>query len=667
LNILKYLAINGPVIIQKLLFIFVLTVLSSPDFAQTHRIDSLKGQVNKLEEPKQKWEPLFALLGEKNSMASDSLYRYTMMAAQISDVLHDDSKKAWVRYNLTSRLMTKGMTDSALIETNKQLNELKSNTGEKRLYRKLLLTKGNLLIRSNKSKEALDMLYPFLNEMEKEKDEYIQAYVMNLIGTSYQILGQYQEAQQWFYKALQVPAVTTTAECYEIYCSLILNIGITYQSLITDAGSVKMIDSANYYLTKAIDLARKHEYLSTLTYALNVKGSVLVGINRIKEAEPLYTEGLAIRKQIGDPYYVINDLIGLARFYITALQPAKAISTSKEGIALADSFKVYGDIQTLYATLADSYKAAGDNINYAATLKQLVDIKDSVYKDNSAEALTEMQTKYEVQKKENTIIQQNYDLSRKNYLIYGALGLLIATLLIGYGIFQNRKKNQRLKMQELVIKQKQKTTQAVMEAEEVERKRIAGDLHDSVAQKIVVAKLNLEAFGNDLSGISSDQKKIYDNINALLEESAAEVRDLSHSMMPHSFAHSGLTDTVKDFLDKVTVKDLNIRFSAEGDFKKIKENTGLMIYRIIQECVQNALKHAKASQLDVAMIAENQEIDVTIEDNGLGFDTKAEKITNSSGMKNIRSRIEYLNGKLDIDSKPGKGTVVAFYIPFDQS
>ncbi|HRH61094.1 MAG TPA: sensor histidine kinase, partial [Chitinophagaceae bacterium] len=287
------------------------------------------------------------------------------------------------------------------------------------------------------------------------------------------------------------------------------------------------------------------------------------------------------------------------------------------------------------------------------------------YAKNSAEALAEMQTRYEVQKKENTIIQQQYDLTKKNFFIYSIAGLLAATLLFGFVFLQNRKKNQMLKLQAMEMEQKKKTTQAVMQAEEEERKRIAGDLHDSVAQKMVVAKLNLEALSNGMNNMNEQQQKIYSNITALLDESTTEVRQLSHSMMPQAFARSGIAQAVKEFLDKIEQSGFKINFSAEGDFSIIKENTALMMYRIIQECVQNVLKHAKATRLYVSMIATSDETDITIEDNGAGFDTTLINVNETAGLKSIQSRIEYLGGKLDISSTPGKGTAVAFYIPIN--
>ena len=633
--------------------------------AQTHRIDSLKKQIAILTEPSKKWDALFAFFREKNSYSSDTLYKYTLLAKEIAGSLNDELKKNWVSYNLSSCLLTKGKTDSVLSIIDAQINKMADKPQSRELYLRLVLTKANALNRTNKTKEALTLLYKLLSKAENENDLFAQAYAAVYIGTSYEILGQYNEAQTWFYKGINIIPKPVPASYKEVYSSLLLNTGITYYDIFQGKGLKNDGDSCEYYLTKAIAAASEYQYLSTLAYATNVKAGLFSYSKRFKEAEALFKDGLAIRKQIGDPYYIINDIVSLANFYLNSSQPDKLAAVCKEGIQLSDSFNINSGRVSLYNLLAESYKASGDYRRYGETLKLLVTLQDSIYKTNSAEALSEMQTKYEVQKKENTIIQQKYDLSRKNYFIYGAVGLLIATLMIGYAVFQNRKKTQRLKLQAMVIEQKQRTTQAVIQAEEEERKRIAGDLHDSVAQKMVVAKLNLEALGNQIQ-LPGEQQKIYNNINLLLHESATEVRNLSHSMMPQAFTHSGLTHAVKDFLDKIENNNLKIAFSSDGDFTNIRKNTALMIYRIIQECAQNVLKHAKASRLDVAMIAENNEVDVTIEDNGIGFDVNA--ITeNSVGMKNIRSRIEYLNGKLDINSQPGSGTVIAFFIPVNQS
>ena len=206
-----------------------------------------------------------------------------------------------------------------------------------------------------------------------------------------------------------------------------------------------------------------------------------------------------------------------------------------------------------------------------------------------------------------------------------------------------------------------------MQAEENERKRIAADLHDSVAQKMVVAKLNLEVLEGYLPALNQEQRHVYNNIFSLVDDSCTEVRNLSHSMMPQAFFQSGLTDAVKNFIDKIENKNLRISFNAEGDLENLDKNTEIMIYRIIQECLQNIIKHADAAKVDISITLENDEIDVTIEDNGVGFDTSLLEEKEGMGMRNIRSRVEFLNGKLDINSEPGNGTVVAFFVPINKN
>jgi signal transduction histidine kinase len=136
-------------------------------------------------------------------------------------------------------------------------------------------------------------------------------------------------------------------------------------------------------------------------------------------------------------------------------------------------------------------------------------------------------------------------------------------------------------------------------------------------------------------------------------------------MMPQAFFNSGLAAAVNDFTEKIDVKNLTVSVSTEGNETSIEEGKQIMAYRIIQECVQNVLKHANATRINISIIYTNCDIDITVEDNGTGFpiDTTLEGV----GIKNIRSRVEYLNGKMTIESNPGLGTAFTFYMPAKES
>jgi two-component system, NarL family, sensor kinase len=633
----------------KYCLLLILTLKTFVDFSQTKHLDSLRINILLAKTDHQKLEAVFALCDEANSLNPDTLYRYYTLANMIAirerisdDIIQSDLYKGIFLSRKGHFDLAENLIDSSLL--------VLKNSKNTELKNRFLILKSNTLIRADRQKESMSNSLQLLHVAEETNDIKTQVRTKILIGWAYMELGQNRDALNWFFNAEKQQRDLPKSQWQPFLFS---DIAAVYNELNKN-------DSAVFYIKIALDEALKLNDLSYLANAYFIYGGICADLGETAKTENLLKEGLHIRELIGDPFYIVSDIFQMGLFYADNNETDKGITVLQEGISMAYQNGLFEKLPILYNALAKNYKAAGNYIQYSKTLDTIITLKDSLYKKNSADALAEMQTKYEVQKKENTIIQQHYDLAKKNLFIYAIGGLLAITLLSGFFFFQNRKKNQLLKSQAIEIEQKRKLTHAVMKAEEEERKRIAEDLHDSVAQKMVVAKLNLEALGNGLE--FADQKEtIYNNIHTLLKESTAEVRSLSHSMMPHAFEQYGLTNSVKDFLDKIHKKNLKINFNAEGDFSEIKENKALLIYRIMQECIQNTLKHSAATRLDISMMCADNEADIIIEDNGCGFN--ADEINNGTGLKNIQSRVEFLNGKSDINSTPGKGTVVAIYIP----
>jgi tetratricopeptide (TPR) repeat protein len=301
-------------------------------------------------------------------------------------------------------------------------------------------------MRKNQYKEAIDMGYQVIDKAEKGRDILLQMKGKTLIGWAYLEMGQTNEALSWHLKALKTTSDTVLLEKYGI---LFANLALNYRGL-------GKTDSSLYYIDKAINYSRKNENLFALSNSLAIQAQLFTTSGKSQLAEAPLEEVVAIRKLIGDPFYIVSDMAQLGLYYAHNKQPDKGIAICKEGIIIAMQYKLDTKLFFLYNTLAENYKAQGNTGKYAEVLEQIISLKDSVYKTNSAEALAEMQAKYEVQKKENTIIQQKYDLTKKNYFIYGSTGLLAATLLFGYFFFQNRKKNQHIKLQTMEMAQKKK-------------------------------------------------------------------------------------------------------------------------------------------------------------------------------------------------------------------
>ncbi len=255
-------------------------------------------------------------------------------------------------------------------------------------------------------------------------------------------------------------------------------------------------------------------------------------------------------------------------------------------------------------------------------------------------------------------------LTQRNLWLGGLAGLFLLSGILGYTLYTKRKNAQEAAFRQAISQQKIDAAKAILEAEERERRRIAGDLHDGVAQLVVASKMQLASMGAKLNFKTEQERFEYEKVLSLISESADEIRSVSHQMMPNALLRLGLVSALQEFVQKINGSQLSVYLDVQGLDQRMEAEVETTLYRVIQESVNNVIKHAQASRLDIQLIRDDKELSVTIEDNGKGFDSKNPAYTEGGlGLKNLRSRIEYLNGTLDIESSVGKGTLVAIYIP----
>jgi two-component system, NarL family, sensor kinase len=242
-----------------------------------------------------------------------------------------------------------------------------------------------------------------------------------------------------------------------------------------------------------------------------------------------------------------------------------------------------------------------------------------------------------------------------------ALAFLVSAIL-GYLLYNRRKLQQEAKLSQEVAKQQELATQAVLEAEERERKRISSDLHDGVGQTIMALKMSLLGILDFLEFKNEKSQKVFENALLLANDSAKEVRTISHQMMPHALLKKGLSAALQEFIDKVELDNLKINLSIQNLGQNLDSQQESVLYRVIQEAVNNVVKHAKASKLDISLTKTGSAIEASIEDNGLGFEPTGKEFE-GIGLKNIQDRVAFLKGKVSINSQKGKGTKLAITIP----
>jgi len=214
------------------------------------------------------------------------------------------------------------------------------------------------------------------------------------------------------------------------------------------------------------------------------------------------------------------------------------------------------------------------------------------------------------------------------------------------------------------LKEVEKTSKyALLNGQEQERQRIAADLHDAVNPLLSAAKLNIEAV-RDRVNCDAEKKNLAD-IEALLAKAMHEIKDISVNLMPSTLRDFGLSYTLQDYCHKIfTGGTPTIDLNIHGLQKRLDKPIEIMLFRIVQELLNNAVKHADATQVDIQLIAHQHSIILMVEDDGKGFHSTAKELANKGfGIQNVRSRVMSLGGVMDIDSAKDRGTIITVEIP----
>jgi signal transduction histidine kinase len=212
--------------------------------------------------------------------------------------------------------------------------------------------------------------------------------------------------------------------------------------------------------------------------------------------------------------------------------------------------------------------------------------------------------------------------------------------------------------------QKQKIQMEKELAVEQERIRMARELHDGLGSMLSGIKHSFSAIKNEISLNTAQQNK-FDYTIDKLDDSIKDLRAVSHTMFSAELLEEGLEAAIRNYCTAVsTTADIKIAFeNIMQQPTALKGEQAFHIFRVVQELVQNVVKHSKATEAIVQLSYNNGMLAVTVEDNGIGFNTSMQHSKNGIGLKNVESRIKMLHGKTDIQSQPGKGTSVFIEVP----
>ena len=435
--------------------------------------------------------------------------------------------------------------------------------------------------------------------------------------------------------------------------------GLVYGNISRAFATSSMLDSAIYYNDKASLIASQLpgavqlQFITNMSAAeyLSKKGQYALATESIRKAQKI-AESKQDISMLGAVYHISGAMAVDQKDFKRALEYSLL---SREIHKKSGNYS--GIVESL-KELSKAYSRVGDYKNAYETRVEYMGLNDSLFSANSAKEINELNVKFQTSEKEKQIAEQNLLIANKNIRLRNLLfslmaaGLLISLLLALY--FQRRKTFQ----QSLITLKKEQDLsllKALMTGEEKERSRLARELHDGLGGILAAAQMqisNVETSGEQ-AALLKKQKA-----TELVSQAASESRRIAHNLLPETLLRYGLDEALKEYSKSITdSKLIQLDYESVGMQLNLDQSAGLSIYRIIQELVNNIIKHSGATEALVQLQREEGKLSITVEDNGKGFSPQQNGKT-GIGLSNIRSRVSYLNGSFDIRSEEQKGTSV---------
>ncbi|MET3730873.1 tetratricopeptide repeat-containing sensor histidine kinase [Moheibacter stercoris] len=445
----------------------------------------------------------------------------------------------------------------------------------------------------------LEYLFKAYEALQKSSDKTLEVSLVAAIAEGYMSLKDFEESKNWAEKAISIP----TDE----------------KDIQNKKGRSKAYSMlAEYY-------ARNNEFEKAIDYSDKSVQEIAFLKSDSSIADALFKKALIFYRK--EDYKSSKDEMSKALEMFRTLNLTPKITQTLLFLGLACD-------------------KTGDYKEATTHLLEHIRLKDNSRLDQNIVIVNELTAKYENEKKEKQIAEQELEIQKKNnqrnIFIGTSVGLGLLALLIFGGFYQNKKINQQ-RITTLKAEQEAALLKSLMLGEEKERKRLAQELHDGIASNLVAVKLQIEN--------NSDSDKLLN----LVRDTHREIRQVAHNLMPIDFEKENIVKVVKTFCDDCSTEKQPIIFQSNVEQVNLNKDHAMVLYRVVQEFIQNAIKHSNAKQIDVMLMKNEDVLTVNIEDDGVGFNLEAEK--KSKGLSGIIERFEKINGQINIDSSQ-RGTSV---------
>jgi len=525
-----------------------------------------------------------------------------------------------------------------------------------------LISHSALFMNKGRSEEGIELLLDAIPIAEELEDYSQLGKTQFNIGAAYSNMGMNEMAIEKLRNAHQS---FTTANQIEFSLFTLNSIANCYNNL-------EQLDSAYQYLDIVLPKVDSLDYTRLQVGARTTYGAMLLSEEKYEEAKAMFDESLPFAEKMGNEMTLGNCRcnLGRANYYLGNYKEAL------EHLEKAYSYPNFSDnlvaTQFCLKEMAMTQNKLGNHKLAAEYFEQYVQYQDTVLIKENKLVVAGLEEKYETSKKDAEIRAQESEINQKTYqrnLLFGGLGL---SVLLGssfiWGLISRRNRDKKItdqekdlqtqKIQTLEQEKKLLSMSSLLEGQENERIRIAKDLHDGLGGLLTTVKAHFGKIQSEIEKV--ENLDIYQTANQMIDKAYDEVRRISHNLMPADLRAGGLPVALRQLVHELkTVHETPTDFELIGfGNQRLTEKLELSVYRISQELINNIVKYADATKVFIQLSKFEDEIQIVVEDDGIGFDYEKAVTASGLGLKSILSRVEQLGGNMDIESSTGKGTSV---------
>ncbi len=564
------------------------------------------------------------------------LFFQTSLQAQSSKIDSLTTSYAQTKSPITAIILAKEWITANPDSSQYYLNKVNQDSLEKKWAYEFKLAKSDLLQKKQLYDSAVTILTSLLKDLGESPQYILEANTNDRIGSIYLQLREKGQALSYFEEAINIRIEhNLTEELPKSYYGLG---NIEFR----DQKHVKAISNYKKGIIN-IDSTGQVSLLANLNYMM---GNSYNFLRKTDSAVYHFQNAKKIYEDIGASQSIFLVSQELANALIIQNKYSEAIPILERNLDIISDFNSWQYYNRTYRLLVDAYEGAGDFRKALFYMKNKYDTAIKVLTNNKTQSVAKITEDFRTTKGLDEAEEQAFFATQKAKTLGIVVAILIVLMLISYLLFNRA-----------IQKKKLESLQAMVLGEENERKRVAKDLHDGIGVLLTSVKLRLSNFQDKV-----EAKEDFKNSLEQIDNACTEVRRISHNMVPASLTKLGLQEAILDLLDNVRAST-DILIEEALDYKEgaYDESKEVLIYRVVQELINNSLKYAAPKKVSVSISKSKQDYLLTYKDDGKGFEKS--KVKFGLGLRSIASRVDILKGKFTYESTPGEGAIFNITIP----